>query len=272
MEDIKPVALFVIATNKYVKFVKPLVESAEKHFLKDRPVDLFVFTDQFPGKPEDYESTEFTMPPGTKYSEELKEASSNRERIVVMTVIIQHKPWPYMTLERYKHFDAMFKFGGEGFKQRYSHVFYCDVDMLFVDDVGPEILTWNNSGLVATAHHGFWQQPRSAFTYETRPESFAFIPEDKGVFYYAGGFQGGSTDAFAYACGVMAHNIQQDLDKGIIAVWHDESHWNRYLIDNPPRKTLSPSYCFHEGRKQDAAVFKPLLVALDKNHSELRSV
>lgn len=269
MEDLKPVALFVIATNKYIKFVKPLVESAEKHFLKDQEVDLFVFTDQFPGKAEDYGSTEFTMPPGTKYSEELKEASSNRERIVVIPVIIQHKEWPYMTLERYKHFDSMFKFGGEGFKKRYAHVFYCDVDMLFVNDVGSEILA---EGLVATVHHGFCRQPRSVFTYETRPESLAYIPEDEGLNYYAGGFQGGSTEAFAQACGVMAHNIQQDLDKGIIAVWHDESHWNRYLANNPPKKWLAPSYCFHESRKEDAIIFKPRLVALDKNHSELRSV
>ena len=30
---------------------------------------------------------------------------------------------------------------------------------------------------------------------------------------------------------------------------HDESHMNRYLIDNPPSISLTPSYCFAEELK-----------------------
>jgi histo-blood group ABO system transferase len=47
---------------------------------------------------------------------------------------------------------------------------------------------------------------------------------------------------------------------------------NRYLIDNPPTLTLSPSYCFAEeliGRSDYP--FEPKIVALKKNHNELRS-
>ena len=36
--------------------------------------------------------------------------------------------------------------------------------------------------------------------------------------------------------------IRDNEQRGITAVWHDESHWNRYLIDHPPTVELSPAY------------------------------
>jgi histo-blood group ABO system transferase len=51
-------------------------------------------------------------------------------------------------------------------------------------------------------------------------------------------------------------------------VWHDESHFNRYMIDNPPTKILTPSYCYGESMN---IPFPKKLLALNKNHSEFRS-
>jgi histo-blood group ABO system transferase len=61
--------------------------------------------------------------------------------------------------------------------------------------------------------------------------------------------------------------IDEDLEKGIIAVWHDESHWNRYCIDNTPTTILSPSYCYPEGWN---ANYERKLLALDKDHATFR--
>ena len=61
---------------------------------------------------------------------------------------------------------------------------------------------------------------------------------------------------------------EQDFDNNIIAVWHDESHINRYFIDHKPTVVLTPSYCY------PGAAYIPFhkrLVALDKNHSEYRA-
>jgi histo-blood group ABO system transferase len=41
-------------------------------------------------------------------------------------------------------------------------------------------------------------------------------------------------------------NIEEDLRNGIIAVWHDESHINRFLLDNPPSLILEPPFAIAE--------------------------
>ena len=46
--DVK-VGLLIIATNKYQKFIQPLIDSANKYFLNQDNIDVeyFVFTDTF---------------------------------------------------------------------------------------------------------------------------------------------------------------------------------------------------------------------------------
>jgi histo-blood group ABO system transferase len=65
----------------------------------------------------------------------------------------------------------------------------------------------------------------------------------------------------------MQENIKADLAKNIIAIWHDESHLNRYFIDNKPTKILSPSYCYPESWQLS---YPKRLLALDKNHQNMR--
>jgi hypothetical protein len=43
---------------------------------------------------------------------------------------------------------------------------------------------------------------------------------------------------------------------------------NRYFIDNQPTKILDPSYCYPESWN---IPFNKKLLALDKNHSDVRS-
>jgi histo-blood group ABO system transferase len=64
----------------------------------------------------------------------------------------------------------------------------------------------------------------------------------------------------------MREAIDDDLRRGVVAAWHDESHWNRYLVDHPADVVLPPEYCCPEswplpGRK---------LLALEKDHAALR--
>ena len=40
----------------------------------------------------------------------------------------------------------------------------------------------------------------------------------------------------------MKKNIDMDFNNNYIAIWNDESHWNRYLFDHEPAVVLSPSY------------------------------
>ncbi|VVB52930.1 Glycosyltransferase family 6 [uncultured archaeon] len=155
--------------------------------------------------------------------------------------------YPRATLMRYHQIIR----GAWRFKE-YDQMFYCDADMEFVAPVGNIF----SDGLVATLHPGFVGTKGSP---ETRITSTAYCRDN--LAYYCGGFQGGDARTYLDAATQMAFNIDQDEKNGVMAVWHDESHWNKYLSDNCPGKVLTPSYCFPE----DSNIpYKPILVALDK--------
>lgn len=166
-------------------------------------------------------------------------------------------PWPFITMMR----CSMYCKHQEAFSSM-DYLYALDADMRFVNPVGDEIL----SDLVATQHPGFITDRRG--TYETNPASTAYIGEAEGTYYFAGGFYGGKREPFIAMNETMYANIQRDLDNNLIAIWHDESHLNHYFLHNSPTLILSPSYCYAEG---SGIPFFPRLVALNKNHAEMRS-
>jgi histo-blood group ABO system transferase len=224
------VGLCITATGKYIVFVDPLIASAEKHFCKNHHVTYFVFTDS------------------------LRESTEN-------IIYLSHSKlgWPYDTMMRYHAYLAYQDVIGTQ-----DYLFALDADMLFVGEVGDEIL----GERVATLHPGFFQAHRYSFSYEKNPLSKACIYGHEGTAYYAGGFYGATTEEFLKILTTTTTNIDDDLSRGIIAVWHDESHWNRYCINHKPTVVLSPSYCFAENMPH--LPFPKKLVALDKNHQEMR--
>lgn len=176
-------------------------------------------------------------------------------------VALEGRPgWPDATLYRY---HALLNW-----HCRYDHIFLCDADMRFASPVGDEIL----GRLVATQHPGFVRTRRDALPYERRDESVARVARDEGGTYYAGGFVGGERDAFLALAATVVKQIDADDQRGVTAVWHDESHLNRALIDNPPTKVLSPSYCYPDDDsgylKAWPQRYRRKLVALDKSEEE----
>lgn len=220
------IGLLIVATGKYIRFVDPLICSAKKHFCRNHHVTYFVFTDQ-------------------------------RYRPADNTVRVQQQRlgWPYDTMMRYNmYFDNWHLLADQ------DYLYACDADMLFVGDVGDEIL----GERVATMHPAFFGRRG---TYETNSRSQACVQTDEGNYYFAGGFYGGKKEAFYHILETNIRHIQEDLNGGIIAVWHDESHWNRYCIDFPPTVILDPSYCYPESWHLP---FQKKILALDKNHDKIR--
>jgi len=226
---VKKVGLLIISTNKYVSFLKPLIESADSYFLPNQEVTYFIFTDQ--------------------------DININSNRNIVKTHV-EHKEWPWMTLGRYKIFS-----NNSDFLSKMDYLYYCDVDMLFVNTVGDEIL----SERVATQHPGYYGLRG---TPETNTESLACVYYNENMQYFAGGFNGGTSFEYLKMSNKISENIDIDYSKNIIAVWHDESHMNRYFIDNNPTLVLSPSYCYGENMK---IPFEKKLIALEKKHFEIRN-
>jgi hypothetical protein len=140
--------------------------------------------------------------------------------------------WPDATMMRY---HAIYE--QRGFLLAYDHVYYMDVDLRVVSKIAlDEIFA---GGITAVLHPGFPE------AWERRPQSAAYV--GNGSTYYQGCFVGGSTGAFLHMCASISKSIDADNEKGITAVWFDESHLNRYLHDNPPGKVLSPAYAYPEG-------------------------
>lgn len=182
------------------------------------------------------------------------------------TIVLHHLllGWPYDALcknfAHLAHRDQLMQM---------DYIFVSDADMLFVSPVDDEIL----SERVGVLHAAFVGK---SGTPETRRESTAFIDVEEKHPYYAAGFYGGTTASFLKMAQVIKANIESDLQHNIIALWHDESHLNRYFVDNPPTCVLSPSYCY-PGVPVHALMWgvshlKPKLIALAKDHAAVRSV
>jgi len=227
------IAFLLIATNKYVSFLQQFINSADRYALKGNNITFCIFTNN-------------KTPLETKNK--------------VQYFDIQSEPWPMPTLKRYDYFIEQ-----KNILSEYDYVYYSDVDMRFVDDVGDEII----SDLVGTIHPGFYLNNNFEFTYDRNPNSLAYVPYGVGTNYFAGGFNGGKSNTFLNMCETISDWRKEDNSKNIIPVWHDESYMNKYFIINPPTLKLSPSYCYPESWN---IPFCKKLLALDKNHSEMRSL
>ncbi len=224
------IALCVIATGKYDQFVEPLAESVREHFLPGYKVDIGLFSDSPMG-----------------------------EDIVDRWFIVNHCDWPGPTLYRYR-----WMLQAAPWLSQHDYIFYVDADCRFVDTFGPEIL----GSLVAVEHQGYVDQEPDTLPYERNEASKAYIPLGSGIRYYAGGFQGGNSGSYLHAISTMEHRISWDEMGDVTAVWHDESHWNRYLMEGAPEIILPPTYLSSDVDP----VPNPKLLALTKNHDEIRRV
>jgi hypothetical protein len=224
--DPEMVCLVVIATGLYVEFLPSLVTSASKH-VKDLG-QVFVLTERDPnlGSPVRW------LPWG-------------------------HMAWPYATLLRYRALCAY-----RDILEAEDVLLHVDADMRFVDDVDIGGL----EGTMAVQHPGYVSSSPTDFPYERRSESLCYIPVGHGEQYYAGGVQGGRADSYLLACARMADWIHEDLSKGIVPTWHDESAWNKNCHLHPPTLTLPARYCSPEYSNDPEAI----IVALDKDHDRVR--
>jgi histo-blood group ABO system transferase len=238
------IGLLLISTGKYDQFVQPLIDSVKNYFMKKHEVIVYLFTDK------------------------LQDLIGD-ERVSIEQFIIAPLKFPFATLYRYKIFNELKD------EIKTDFVFYSDADMRFVGDVEEYILP-NESGLTAVQHPGFWKGGwGSSGTHEL---SMAYLPIKKRKNYYCGGFQGGKREVYLSMSEELYKNIEIDLKKakeinythnsGILAEWHDETHYNWYMSSRCP-KVLSPSYCFPENWK--SLPFEPKILALEKNHNEIRS-
>jgi hypothetical protein len=205
------VGIIVICTGRYFTFLNELVLSARKNLLNDCDLSFFVFTDSVPNINGD----------------DIKHF--HQEKL----------GWPYDTLLRNHTFlkqkDELSKM---------DYLFFWNANMSVRTKVGRELFPKESDNyLCAVIHPSYWWRKKKPF--EPNPDSSAYIQNPKGCKYYQGCFYGGKTQEFLAMAEEIKTQIDIDLTKGLIAVWWDESHLNKYFSKIKP-KGLSPAYAYPE--------------------------
>jgi hypothetical protein len=224
------ISINIIATNKYIEFVSDLIQSINEYFFKDCEIFLILYTNNSDFKIE--------LP----------------DRIELFISHIEHEPWPLPTLKRFHYFMK-----NEDKIRESEYSFYVDADSLFINNVKGSILPQN--GLIGTIHPCLFN---TEGTPERNPSSLAYIPHGSGNRYFCGGFIGGSANAFIAMSSEMIKRIDSDLSNGLIAIWHDESHINRFFFENPPEITLEHPFAVAENMTQIKK--ESVILFLDKNN------
>lgn len=245
--------MFVCINYPYWQYLKPVIEGVNNMFLPGHEVEIMLWSD-------------------------LQNLPENKDVNYGATVFpVDSIEWPYPTLMRYQYFLSQ-----KEYLQKFDYLFYLDLDMRIVNVVGDEILP--KEGLMMAQHPMYALRQPLWYPFESNENSEAYIKQpgriveqgDKKMFqplYAAGGFQGGRTKPFMEAMEAMHDGIQNDLSKGYIARWNDESHWNKYLFDHPPEVVLDPSYVYPDSmidayyKKLWGRDYNPRIITLTKPFS-----
>jgi hypothetical protein len=204
------IAFIFIGTSKYKRFFEGYYIGLNTNFVPGSEKTFFVFTD---------EPSDVTF-----------------DRPNVVTTTIEHQGWPWITLNRFKFIqlvrDRLLEF---------DHVFFVDADLWAVNPIEEaEVIT--DKPLIGVQHPGF---VGVIGTFETDPRSKANIFDGKYDLtkYRQGCFWGGRSQEFVEMVDVLASWVESDLKNGIVAVWHDESHTNKYFLLHPDKvNTLHPGF------------------------------
>lgn len=235
------VALTVFAVGKYLDaYLKTFLVSAEKYFMIGLPVTYYVFTD---------------LP------DEVPKIELGPHRHIRIMKVDRHSRWQDISMMRMKTISDLII---SEIQFMFPYVFCFDVDQEFMGRFGSEALGES----VALLHAHYYKLPKDRFTYDRNPKSKAYM--EMGDFYYHAAIFGGTwKNVKALADGCLA-GILEDKQNEVEALWHDESHLNKYFWVNKPTKLLSPEYCWDRSLwKNDIIVMR--LVWAPKDYNKLRN-
>lgn len=190
----KSLAIVYLCTGKYQIFWKLFYQSAQEFFSTDMKKEYFVFTD-------------------------------NLEKIETEEKVhLYYQPkigWPYDVLTKW---DCVCRIQDQ--LARFDYIALCNANMQFVSKM--DILDESTD---------FWLTSyildKKKFTFETNPISKAYIPKTDNIEnYIQSGFIVAKSAPFIQASLVMRDWTNEDLHKGHIPLWHDESMFNAYIYNN----------------------------------------
>ena len=230
----KTIGILYICTDKYKTFWKEFYNNCEKYFLVENGYKKHYYV--------------FTNANNIEFENEKH----------VHKIYQEPLSWPYITLYRFKIFNRT-----SDLLKRMDYLYFFNANMLVIDYVSQGFLPNDNQIFSFLQHPGFYNKSNLEFTYDRNPKSLAYISIGKGSYYFQGALNGGLSKDYLSMSRELEKNIDIDLNNNIVALWHDESHLNRYAIDHQDKiKILDPSYGYPEGWELP---FNPKIIIRDKN-------
>jgi hypothetical protein len=256
------IGIILVATGKYKSYLENIISRIEQYFFVGLPKTYFITTDD----------DQIIIELENKLN--IHGRFSGRS-LQIVSRITHHKGFPLDTLYRYHYLLEM----KDDILLKSDLVYYFDVDMDVTQKISTDVIPKGRHVLVGVKHPGSclphnvggFATPNG--TPETRPISTAYIAQNQLVNHYiAGGFNGGLSADFLKMAEVIKANINLDKDNDVIAVWHDESHLNKYLSDHFAKfHILEPSYCYPEDWHYPEFQYERKILALAKNHTAVRN-
>jgi hypothetical protein len=249
-----------IATNKYLDFLLGNLYGLAAARKGLGSTQVVIFTNNPGGLPDSYKNLDLKF------------------------VEIENFGWPEITLLRYEILSR----NAEALMG--SRIMWLDADMLIVKPLDVGKVVHDATKVYLARHPGFIGGAPNVHlplkkrlkglltkmnnlakgqigqgTWEERQASLAYVPNFARRTYVHGAVWIGPAGPFLEMCRTLAERTRQDLEKGVIALWHDESHLNWYLANFPERCELLPK---HFSAWEDGLWYEPTeswVLSVDKS-------
>ena len=230
------IGVLCIATGRYICFWDEFYKSAKQFLFPEDNVHFFVYTD----------ATEI----------------EHQDNTDVTKLFAQSSKWPISVCDKYAILLSK-----KELYDGYDYLFHFNINMKFLAPIGKEILPGKEHGYICVCewlNHKLKGEP-DKFPYERNPQSSAYIPYGSGKHYFMSGVHGGRPKEYLSMLKTLKSNTRKDFANGIIAIWHDESHMNKYMLDKNPL-IIPPQYAIPENWKYKGYRKNRKGILLDKKH------
>lgn len=207
------IGLVYICTGRYNIFFKNFYQSCEKNFLVNFKKHYFIWTEK------KYKKNNITC--------------------------LFKKPagFPNDSLMRYHFFLEI-----ENQLKKFDYIFFFNANTVFKSKIMFEEIPKSDLVLFTGLGHERYKRFPSLFPYERNKKSKAYIPRlNYDYKYVAGGIFGGKVMPFINMCHTIKDWVFEDMENGILPIFHDESYLNKYCFLNSDKISfLNYIYCISD--------------------------